>query len=560
MPARPKPDELWGPPLSKYVDEFEQRTPGSPDFAMNIPEIYPADRTGFTPLSAIARSFVTLEGNHILGKKPTEQALVIPLAALRKYHETNKKIFAHLYGFLCFKVIIRVIEDALLMTAGNGSLNFTLMNHSPEDDPSHIFNALTVKAMTEINAALQGHIWVGKVLGMSMETGQKALPFAGGISEQDLKFLTEVLSQDRKSYLNLCNRGLLNGSTSLFFVTTALGRLVPRNRLQDWFTQLNDVLLRYYLSTPDFETITLRNLCLSVESELTSKVVDRSAVDLEDARAIVQSYIRIFSPPLTVEIHAPHLLDISTLLFEIAYDNLAPKYMQDLIPDMMKAALARLWLEYDAEQNGVMPPQRRGFSRRYMGEMCHYIRLMKEKMIGDEGLSTYARMLLDIDIVGLLGRTLLLITRDSQPPDRWEELLDGLGDLNNGLRNPVSFAQMAFSDSHGDWIKVFRHFRLLLGGAGPRYLSHDLTHKATQAWLEIGLSMRFARSASTAPGPSCSNPYCIEPLANDSSIGAHLTCKQCKVARYCDRTCQNAHWELKSALSHVNECVLRQNV
>lgn len=38
---------------------------------------------------------------------------------------------------------------------------------------------------------------------------------------------------------------------------------------------------------------------------------------------------------------------------------------------------------------------------------------MKEKMIGDEGLSIYARMLLNIDIVGLLGRTLLLITRDS---------------------------------------------------------------------------------------------------------------------------------------------------
>ena len=139
--------------------------------------------------------------------------------------------------------------------------------------------------------------------------------------------------------------------------------------------------MRYYISTPGFETFTLRNLCLSVESALTSKAVDRSAVDLEDARAIVQSYIRIFSPPLTLEIHAPHLLDISTLLFEFAYDNLAPKYMQDLIPDMMKAALARLWLEYDAEQDEIMPPQRRGFSRRYMGDMCHYIRYEASRSI-----------------------------------------------------------------------------------------------------------------------------------------------------------------------------------
>lgn len=41
-------------------------------------------------------------------------------------------------------------------------------------------------------------------------------------------------------------------------------------------------------------------------------------------------------------------------------------------------------------------------------------RLMKEKMIGDEGLSIYSRMLLDIDIVNLLGRTLLLLIRESK--------------------------------------------------------------------------------------------------------------------------------------------------
>ena len=113
------------------------------------------------------------------------------------------------------------------MTAGNGSLNLALMNHGPKDDPSCIFNALTIKAMTEINATLQGHIRIERVLGMSMETGQKALPFAGGISEQDVKFLTDVLSQDRKPYLTLCNHGLLNGSTCLFFVASTLGRLVP---------------------------------------------------------------------------------------------------------------------------------------------------------------------------------------------------------------------------------------------------------------------------------------------------------------------------------------------
>lgn len=98
---------------------------------------------------------------------------------------------------------------------------------------------------------------------------------------------------------------------------------------------------------------------------------------------------------------------------------------------------------------------------------------------------------------------------------------------------------MAFSDSHEDWIKVFRHFRLMLAGVGPRHLPQDLIRGAADAWLELGLSMRFARPASWAPGPLCVNPHCVEPVQGDSSIGTHLVCKRCQVARYCDRACQN---------------------
>lgn len=92
MSVQPTPNELWGPPINKYLDEFEQRTLGSA-LAMNIPEVYPVNRTGFTPLSTIAHLFVTLENNHQLGHKPTEKALATPLAALRKYYKTNKKVY-----------------------------------------------------------------------------------------------------------------------------------------------------------------------------------------------------------------------------------------------------------------------------------------------------------------------------------------------------------------------------------------------------------------------------------------------------------------------------------
>lgn len=89
MSSKPAPNELWGPPISKYIDDFKQRTPA---FAMNMQEVYPADRAGFTPLSKLARLFVASEEVHQAHRQPTEQGLITPIAALRKHYESNKRV------------------------------------------------------------------------------------------------------------------------------------------------------------------------------------------------------------------------------------------------------------------------------------------------------------------------------------------------------------------------------------------------------------------------------------------------------------------------------------
>jgi hypothetical protein len=133
-------------------------------------------------------------------------------------------------------------------------------------------------------------------------------------------------------------------------------------------------MLRYYLATADHERITVRHLCLQADSQSGGDTVKSSAVDSRDARTIVQAFIQFLSPPLELSLRDFHKLDIATILFEFTYDSLRPSEMQDLIPDMMRCALARAWLEFDAEQLSVMEPVRHGFVRRYVGDMCHYIR------------------------------------------------------------------------------------------------------------------------------------------------------------------------------------------
>lgn len=113
------------------------------------------------------------------------------------------------------------------MNAWDGSLHLPKMGYTPDDDPRQIFEAMTLHAMTEIGNALQGKTGIAKVLGMRLESGQTALPITGGFSEHDARFLTDVLWQDRKTFLLICRRGLLNGSTALLFTISTLLQLSP---------------------------------------------------------------------------------------------------------------------------------------------------------------------------------------------------------------------------------------------------------------------------------------------------------------------------------------------
>lgn len=85
---------------------------------------------------------------------------------------------------------------------------------------------------------------------------------------------------------------------------------------------------------------------------------------------------------------------------------------------------------------------------------------------------------------------------------------------------------------------------LLDAGSDPRAADHDgisLESLAQRSDTRI-LAMLHAKmhvhqeNADVAPGANCHNPSCGKP-------GAIRRCSECRVALYCNRDCQRAHWK-----------------
>lgn len=72
-------------------------------------------------------------------------------------------------------------------------------------------------------------------------------------------------------------------------------------------------------------------------------------------------------------------IDIATMLFRwvlelLGWQSKRPLAGEDLVPRIIKSAMARLVLELDREVSGPMMANRRAFTNRYAGEVFGYTR------------------------------------------------------------------------------------------------------------------------------------------------------------------------------------------
>jgi hypothetical protein len=179
---------------------------------------------------------------------------------------------------------------------------------------------------------------------------------------------------------------------------------------------------------------------------------------------------------------------------------------------------------------------------------------MRHRLNTPAGQEAFAHMLLETNICGLVGRVLLLISREGKyhvltfspqanpqtqgnNPDDWNYLRDGFDGLYEAMYGScIPVVQELAYVAATDWRKVQTQLELLSDGLVPSRVPRKHIAEAIESWSVLG-------PTSTHEVPAlevCSYPRCAVVAVHMRPPGANVQCGRCYSASYCSKRCQRA--------------------
>ncbi|KAG8758997.1 hypothetical protein FRC12_009869 [Ceratobasidium sp. 428] len=404
----------WGPDFDLYFEEFERRLGKAFDDYKSSKETTSEAHDGLLPMSLLETMLTIGDNMHKLEYQHGEKALTVLMATVRRYTELNESgIFDYYYGYLCMRHIMRVICIGTLIEAG--VLEDFLNDLDPKLHPVEVAGDLDSTAFDLMTQALlKGDIsYIGLGLGLKPPNWD-AFPCVGGLSFDDVEFLIMILWNNRRQLITLIEHGMVPGFPALLYTLCEMTMLSKSPGSTKKWTQLQDILLRAYMVGTKEERETMRQLSLYAHHQIQDhNLVGDTRTDEEDACTVMRAYVEMFDPVWnhTQDLAPTMLLDIAYILFQFV-DTLLTPNLEEWIPKVARGALQRVWLEIDRESNGFMAAPRRGFTRRYAADIFHSLSDMQQRLRTRKDQQAFSTMLMEIDIVGLVGRVLLMISRE----------------------------------------------------------------------------------------------------------------------------------------------------
>ncbi|KAG8737844.1 hypothetical protein FRC10_007597 [Ceratobasidium sp. 414] len=407
------------------MKEFEDRFEEAFNNYVSSRETTSIAHDGLLPLSLLETMLTVGDNMHKVDYQHGEKSLTVLMATIRRYTELNESgIFEHYYGYLCMRHIMRTVCIGTLIEAK--VLDAFLNDLDPDLGVVEATEALAEVAYDLMTQALLRNdlAYVGLCLGFRPPSWD-AFQCVGGLSFNDVDFLIIILWKNRQRLITLIRHGMLAGFPALLFTLCQMTIFSKAPGQTKKWRQLQEIILRAYLAGTKEERITMRQLALHADIQAAEhKLVGNSKTDPEDARAVVHAYANMFRPFWNHDksIAPTVMLDISNILFQYV-NSLLTAELADCIPQVAWSGLERIWLEFDRESDGIMAAPRRGFTRRYAADIFHYLGDMQPKLRTEENQQAFSNMLLKIDILGLVGRILLMISQD-----KWqaEILINGI--------------------------------------------------------------------------------------------------------------------------------------
>ncbi|KAG8727455.1 hypothetical protein FRC12_022481 [Ceratobasidium sp. 428] len=252
--------------------------------------------------------------------------------------------------------------------------------------------------------------------------------------------------------------------------------------------------------------------------------------------------------PLNPNLAQIMLLDTAYILFRFIETLCTPR-VENCIPMVVNAALERIWLECDRERAGFMAPNRRGFTRQFSGWLFGRLCCIRESLTTQAGRTAFAQAaLVDSNIIGIAGRTLLMMAMDNTEPEMWTNMLDGLSHLHDLMTMMLSAGAINFVlTGVVEWKKVWSQLHDLRNGSAPTSVPIKYIEEAIKAWEPMGPTKEDTEI--------CSHPRCPTFTIDAKPMETAFVCSRCCMAKYCSVRCQIRHWRLGTAESHANKCI-----
>ncbi|KAG8735878.1 hypothetical protein FRC12_017869, partial [Ceratobasidium sp. 428] len=299
--------------------------------------------------------------------------------------------------------------------------------------------------------------------------------------------------------------------------------------------QLQEILLPSYIIGIKDKRITLRHLTLTAHMRMNDyNLVGDPTTDPEDAYIVVHRYSSMFRPVWNRDgsLASTVLLDILNILFRYV-QSLLTADLADCIPKVAQAGLERLWLKLDRERDGFMATPRRGYTRQYASDIFHYIGDMQGRLRTNENKKAFSDMLVEMEILNLVGRLLLMVSRETINPNKWDDLIKDFGYLWDMMSGPIRVAGEIAQSNIANWIKIQDQLSMLVMGISPNRVQKKHLTEAIGSWSKL-----CPVADNNFPWKPCLNPRCAVAKLYMRTPSACLVCGRCFEVTYCSKRCQ----------------------
>ncbi|QRV92182.1 hypothetical protein RhiJN_20200 [Ceratobasidium sp. AG-Ba] len=480
----------WGPDFDTYFETFDKSLDKAFDNYLASRETTSIAYDGLIPLAVLETMLTVGDNMHKVQYQHGNKSLPVLMDTVRRYTELNNSgIFDYYYGYLCMRHIMRTVCIGTLIESE--TFEDFLNSLSSDEETVEVTEALAEEAFGILSDYLFENdisaIAVG--IGLQSPNWDRAFTCVGGLDFDDARFLISILWKNRSQLITLIEHGMLPGFPAFLFTLSEMTLLSKIPQSTKPWGQLQEIILRAFLVGTREERKTMRQLALYAHHRiLEQNIVLDSTTDEEDARTVVRAYVDMFNPFWNYDKSlAPiMLLDIANILFRFV-DSLLTSELADCIPDVAKSALERIWLEIDRENDGFMPAPRRGFTRKYAADIFHFLPDMRNRLltnVGDD--QAFSNMLLEVDILGLAGRVLLMVSREGSNPDEWQNFRDDLVYLCDAMTGTGQVPDELAYPNVANWVKVRNQLDMLTVGTAPsRVLKRHLL-EAGKSWEMFG--------------------------------------------------------------------------